>query len=444
MIDEKTKRVSGSFRDPASEVYNVCGAIQRRINPCYFETYDMFMEMVYPELIKERLIIPHRVESRSPFRIVIVPERIPFISYPYEWSFSMLKEAALNTLRINEIALKHGMILRDATAYNMQYYRGKMTLIDTTSFKAYSGDTPWTAYTQFIRHFLNPLLWVKFYDPSMLRLSRIHIDGVPISLTSRMIPLRSKINPRILAHIESQAWAERHAKDTGKTPKMSPIILTSLLKSLYKLVNSLIYKPKGRGWLNYVDNGESYTYPGYASKRIFVGEILGQPDTVLDLGANTGEYSRAAVGKDNWVIAVDNDHDCVNHLYGAVGVLPLYIDVCNPSGGIGWSNNERYSFWDRIGQVDTILALAIIHHLSIRNNVPLSMVADLLADHCKRLIIEWIPPSDKQAIRLLAGKVVSEYSHAEFLRAFGRRFQKITEVGKVFESERIIYEMEVK
>lgn len=438
------KRDPASFRDPAANVYSNGKIAIREIYTGYFPEYDQFMEKVYPELIDQDLIIPHRVMARDENRIIIYPEIIPFISYPYEWSFQMLKEAALVTLMINKMAMDQDMILKDASAYNIQYYEGRMKLIDTTSFMFYSGDTPWGSYSQFLRHFLAPLLWIKYVNSDMRRLQEIYIDGIPIPLTNRMIPFKSRFKSGIMLHILSQSVAGDLFQDSKRIVKMNRVQLSALLGNLAGFIERLTYEPprSSRGWIKYNEFG-SYSSDSLTNKKDIVYRALKSYSggDLLDIGANTGEYSKIAVNCGYKVIAVDNNHDCINSLYSMVGVLPLVVDVCNPSPGIGWNNRERRSFWERIGGVDVILALALIHHLCVRNNVPLGMVADLLADHCQYLIIEWVPLDDPQAQKLLGVKNIPEYSLDIFKREFSRHF-KIINSKPIDDSKRAIFLME--
>lgn len=429
-----------SFRDPAAHVYLSGGRVVRVIRKSYISEYNKFMSQVYPGLVEQGLIIRHLETSQDEERIVIQPDFIPMITYPYEWSFNMLREAALVTLKVNRIALENGMMLKDASAYNVQYYKGGMRFIDTTSFMSYSGDTPWPAYSQFLRHFVCPLLWMKYYNPYLMRLSEIYLDGVPVPLTARMLPLSARFNLRLWSHIFAQSLG--FEVNPMRTPKMSRTALNAFLDDLYNLVRSLKYTGLDSDWLKYAEAG-SYGMDSLASKKEIVRELLGglNGSTLLDLGANIGDYSQMAANRGWNVISVDSDHDCIHSLSGLNHILPLVIDLCNPTPAIGWDNRERRSFWERIGKVDVIMALALIHHLSVRNNVPLGMVADLFAEHCQSLIIEWVPLEDRQAKRLLGTKNIPEYNYDVFLKEFGRRFEILRSIP-ISGSERRIYLME--
>jgi hypothetical protein len=440
-----------SFRDPAAAVWRrYDGKLCREIKPEYFPVYDDFMGNgcgLYSVLTNADMMIHHKEISRSAESLIIEPEFIPFISYPYEWNFGQLKEAALVTLKINQVAMMGGLMLKDASTYNIQPVKGKMKLIDTTSFMPYTGDTPWPSYGQFLRHFVCPLLWIKYYHSDFARLSEICLDGIPVALTERMLPFATRFNSHYWSHIYLQSF--NFDVKLKKPIKMPRVALEAFLVDLQKFIEGLNYKPiagqiLGEGWLKYAEAG-SYTPAGLADKKEVIAKCLIDLDghTLLDLGANTGDYSCIAAGMGYDVIAVDSDHDCMFMLNGAPGILPLVVDLCNPSPGIGWANRERPSFWDRAGKVDVILALALIHHLSVRNNVPLGMVAELLAAQTDNLIIEWVPLEDKQAVKLLGSKRIPEYSLPVFLAEFGRRFKSV-KAFPIKDSGRVIYLMEGK
>jgi hypothetical protein len=444
---KEIKRDPASFRDPSSIVYAGRGKIIREVYPSYFKEYDHMMHEIYPQLIQHDLIINHRELFRDEYRMVIAPEVVEFINYPYEWNFNQLKRAALATLKINSIALTHGMMLKDASAYNIQIYKNSERLIDTCSFMFYCGDTPWPAYSQFLRHFLNPLLLMKYVHPHENKLSQIYIDGIPTPYTANRLPLNCRFSPGIWTHTYIQSWSDLF-KDINpkRTIHMSRVQLIAFLNNLYHLVSGLKFKPAlDHGWIKYADAG-SYSPESLAHKKDIVKQLFDRIPirSILDLGANTGDYSRLAAGLGIDVVAVDQDHDCMYDLDRNSGILPLVVDLCNPSPAIGWGNSERRSFWERMGKVDCILALALIHHLSIRNNVPLEMVADLFADHTyKYLIIEWVPSDDKQAKKLLGNKIIPAYNEYKFFDSFAKRFNIIWQ-NNISGSERKILLMEKK
>lgn len=425
-----------SFQDPASRVFYDDAGIGREVYPSYFTDYEKLISSgLYEELLNNRLIIPHNWEN-LPGKIILRPAEVPFISYPYEWCFSILKEAALKTLTINRIALNHGMMLKDASAYNMQWYQGRITLIDTCSFIEYKPGMPWGAYRQFLQHFICPLLLMKYRDTSFGKLSQVYLDGIPVRLAAKLLPQWLKFNPGLIAHVYSQSLNFTVSEKRNVT--VSTLAFTALLDNLEKLIASLTYEPKG-GWSKYTA-GDSYTAKAKESKTLIISRNLPFDGTVLDLGCNTGEYVN--INRENgFRLAADYDHACIEMLYKSTRlVLPLVIDLCNPSPAIGWENTERKSFWDRV-KVDTIMVLALIHHLCVANNVPLSRVAELLAAHCDKLIIEWVPLDDPKAKQLLGKKNIPEYSLEIFIAEFSKHFNLRGEYP-IDDSLRTIFVME--
>src|SRR5574338_267074 len=196
-------RHSSSFRDPSGYVYkDASGNVMRYVSKEYADDYNFLMQSgLYNELVDAGLLIPHKEVTPKAIDAnrhkLLQPEQIPFMSYPYEWSFSQLKDAALATIKTQQAALKHGMVLKDASAYNIQFYKGKPVLIDTLSFERYKTDEPWIAYRQFCQHFLAPLALAAYVDIRLLKLLRDYIDGVPLDLASELLPARTKFKPQL-------------------------------------------------------------------------------------------------------------------------------------------------------------------------------------------------------------------------------------------------------
>src|SRR5690554_1606054 len=227
-----------SFRDPSGYVQVENGVVRRLINPIYFNAYQALTDSgFYNTLFDQQLLIPHTEISRSETQIVIQPELIPFITYPYEWSFEQYKHAALLTLKIHRYALSKGFILKDASAYNVTFHRGKPIFIDTLSFDFYEEDTPWRAFKQFITHFLGPLLLAKYHGADMLRLMQNHIDGIPVKTLASLLPKRTKLNSiiytniHLLARLESKYQEDYRAE--SKIKKLSKKAQNNIIESLY-------------------------------------------------------------------------------------------------------------------------------------------------------------------------------------------------------------------
>ncbi|GAB4540970.1 MAG: nodulation protein NoeA [Anaerolineales bacterium] len=454
------KPLTSSFRDPSGFLFTRENILYRQINRAYQNDYARLMESgLYAELTQRGLLIPHAESDQAPLESdaafkVVQPERAPFISYPYEWSFSQLKDAALATLSIQKRAMKYEMSLKDASAYNIQFVGGKATLIDTLSFEIYKEGEPWVAYKQFCQHFLAPLALMSYRDARLSQLLRVYIDGVPLDLASALLPAKTKFNVGLLTHIHIHAGAQKRFSDKAVAPRtgaqsMSRQALTGLIQSLAATIKKLTWKPAGTEWGDYYEN-TNYTDAAFEHKKQLVKTWAAErkPNLVWDLGGNTGVFSREAAASGAFTVSFDIDPAAVEQNYRAVKqckekkLLPLVLDLTNPSPAIGWDNAERDSFGAR-GPADMILALAVIHHLAISNNVPLTRIADFFAAHGKWLVLEFVPKSDSQVQRLLASRVdiFPDYAKDGLEAAFTRRF-KIHQVEALRDSERYLYLME--
>jgi len=233
-------RLSASFRDPSGFLFTRQGVLYRQVNQAYQPHYDKLLNSgLYDKLVKAGLLIPHEevgVEPAEPSLAykVLRPERVDFISYPYEWSFSQLQDAALATMAIQKLALDAGMVLKDSSAYNIQFYRGRPVLIDTLSFEAYREGEPWVAYRQFCQHFLAPLSLMAYTDVRLNQLLRIYIDGVPLDLAVRLLPGRTRFDLGLATHIHLHAVAQQRYADkavpVGQTAEKKPAARAGMSK----------------------------------------------------------------------------------------------------------------------------------------------------------------------------------------------------------------------
>ena len=453
-------RESASFRDPSGFVFYHEGTPYRQINQVYREDYRQLMDSgLYQELVKAQLLIPHEEvdqEAPSPELAyqVIRPEPVAFLSYPYEWCFGQLKDAALLTLKAQELAVQRDMSLKDASAFNIQFVRGRPILIDSLSFERLKPGEPWIAYRQFCQHFLAPLALMASSDVRLGQWSRLSVDGVPLDLASRLLPWRTRLSFTLQVHIHLHARAQRRYAREVVTERrggriMGKPALLGLVSSLRAAVRGLSWEPAGTAWADYSETRE-YSESALAAKRATVEEFLGriQPTTVWDLGANTGEFSRLASRRGALTLAFDYDLGAVELNYrqvkaeGEESLLPLVQDLTNPSSGVGWSNRERRSLMER-GPADAIMALALIHHLAIANNVPLDMIGRFLAALGQWLIVEFVPKQDPQVRRLLANRadIFSDYHREGFERDFGLHY-RIHKSQPLPDSDRCMYLME--
>jgi len=446
-----------SFRDPDGYVFYADGGVFRFVGQSALGDFQkLYASGLHDQLVQARQLIPSEkcdgyAENNG---IILRSEKIDFISYPYQWCFSQYQDAALLTLDIMETALKHDMWLKDASAYNVQFHKGKPVFIDTLSFEKYPEGTPWVAYRQFCQHFLAPLLLMSKVDLRLNSLMQNHIDGIPLDLASKLLPLKLRLSPLISVHIFLHARFQKKYEKQGKTakkkiPRLSRQGLLNTLLSLRSSVASLRLPRVKTEWGDYY--GETnYSNSSFDEKKNIVTEFLKKipHHRVCDLGANTGEFSRLDQLKRSTVIACDIDglavekNYCYNRDKNIKNILPLLLDLTNPAPAIGWANQERRSFLQRCC-ADTILALALIHHLAISNNVPLGNCAEMFASLTSHMIIEFVPKEDSQVQRLLATRpdIFPDYQKEGFEKAFAEYF-KIIDKKDVKDSYRTIYVME--
>ena len=445
---------TASFRDPSGFVFWRDRVIYRQINKSYKDNYDFLLGTgLYDELVDNHLLVPHQVKDKSlavtnDAYLVIAPTIVPFISYPYEWCFSQLKDAALATLSIQRLALKKSLGLRDASGYNIQFLNGRPILIDTLSFERYRDGEPWVAYKQFCQHFLAPLALMCRVDVRLNQLMKNFIDGIPLDLASALLPATSKLNLSLGMHIHMHSWSQRKYKDEqvrkSEIRKLNKKSLFTIIDSLESAIEKLDWKPEGTEWHSYYEDGHNYSQQAFKQKENIVTEFIQEikPETVWDLGANIGRFSRIASSAGAHVVAWDIDPACVETNYRIVrekqetDLLPLCLDLTNPSPGLGWGGLERSSFVER-GPVDAILALGLVHHLAISNNVPLAKLAIFLSLLCTYLIIEFIPKNDTQVQKLLTTRedIFPDYDVEHFEHEFDKKFHvnksaEITETGR--------------
>lgn len=455
MEKEEKVKVPSSFRDPSGFLFYQDGELYRQVNNIYKEDYDLLTGSgLYEDLVDSKLLIPHEevdLNIADAYKI-LKPEPMEFVSYPYEWSFSQLKNATLTTLGLQGKALEYGMTLKDASAYNIQFHNGKPMLIDTLSFERYVDGKPWVAYRQFCQHFLAPLALMSYRDIRLGQLLRVHIDGIPIDLASRLLPFKARLKPSIFSHIYLHAKGQEYIAGEPVDVNDYRITHASLIKlidSLESAVRQLKWKAKSiEDWAKYYD-GNSYTMTAFSHKRQIVSEYLNitKPRSVWDLGANVGTFSRLASDMGITTISFDSDPAVVemNYLKSIANkethILPLLLDLTNPSPDLGWANKERQSLAGR-GPADTLLALALVHHLAISNNVSLNLIASFFGGICKSLIIEFVPKEDPQTQRLLATRkdIFDTYTIEDFEVEFGKYFT-IKDKKAINESDRIVYLM---
>ncbi len=262
-----------SFKDPDGFIFYKDNQLFRQINSSYKENYNLLIKSgLYDELVKKKYLIPHKEIDSSK---IIKPEPIPFISYPYEWSFSQLKDAALLTLEIMKIALKYNMILKDATSFNIQFLKGKPIFIDTLSFEKYTDGRPWVAYRQFCEQFLGPLALSVYTDIRLNHLLKSYLGSIPLDLAVKLLPLKARLNPSLLMHLFLHAKAQSGKISSKKnSPSLSKQALINIIDNLESTICNFSWKLPETLWKNYQDNNPSYSFESLRQKEETVTEFL--------------------------------------------------------------------------------------------------------------------------------------------------------------------------
>lgn len=445
-----------SFRDPAGWVFLENGHYLRQVNLQYADAYEKLMQSgLYRKLVEKSLLIPHEllpehkgVDGKA-YR-VLLPQQLHWISYPYEWTFEMLKDAALCTLAVQQCALEHGMTLKDASTYNIQFVHGKPVFIDTLSFDPYDASQPWVAYRQFCQHFLFPLLIAHYKGIPAQLWMELYIDGLPVELTASLLPWYSKFQLTTAMHVHLQKKLKSSAAKAAINGTFSSRKMQRLVQHLQEFTGRLKWPGTKSVWGDYY--AATILSQEYLSeKTIVIKDFLSgiEVETAIDLGANAGYFSRLLLSRTKMVLAVDNDQEALNHLYhairedGKLSIQPLLTDLVNPSPGIGWRNRERPAFTDRF-QGELVLALALVHHLYFSGGIPMPQIFELLDQLTTRyLIIEYPTLEDPKVIQIAGSKLFSreQYSEVHFEIA-ARQYFSIVKKIPITAGNRVLYLMQ--
>ncbi|MFW5499862.1 MULTISPECIES: hypothetical protein [unclassified Maridesulfovibrio] len=427
----------GSFRDRSGYVFYDGDKVVRTIEHSYKEDWEHIIKSNFlEEAVRNQEIVGfnERKPIEGSWKSLNV-EPIPFISYPYEWSFSQLKDAAILTLKLQLSALERGIILKDASAYNIQYIGSKPIFIDLLSFELLNEAKTWQAYGQFCSHFFAPLVIGSKTDVRLLQLSRQWIDGVPLDIACKMIPWKARFSPSILMHIILHAFMQnkyadpRSFKDKKDVKKMSMQKLVDIVTSLACAVNKCVLPKQKTEWVDYY-NDTNYSNKGAKAKLEIVENVAQKHKgkLAIDLGANTGRFSRPLAPYFETVISADIDPMAVDAHYrflkqnGPKNILPLVLDLSSPSPSLGWASTERASFANRCS-ADFLMALALCHHLFFTVGVPFKQISSYFAKLLKKggiLVCEFIPKDDSQVQRMLSSRddIFDDYTKDSFDQAF--------------------------
>jgi ribosomal protein L11 methylase PrmA len=432
----------GSFRDPSGHVFEFQGRILRTINQAAKLAYEAARDAgIIGKLSEEGALVASREVSETVWPLAIPGaayllehDRVPFISYPYEWSFGELKAAALHHLDLQLSLLESSFVLSDANAYNIQFIGPRPIFIDTLSIRPYQNGEFWQGYRQFCEQFLNPLLLRSVFGIAHNPWFRGSLEGVETRDLARLLSLRHKLSWKMLVHVVLKARLEANAlrapdqamQTAKQARRLSRAGYRGLLSQLRHWVARL--QPADTGKTVWGDYAKDNTYTGdeASAKKKAIAEFASRvrPKILVDLGCNTGDFSVAALeGGAQSVIGFDFDHRAVDIGFARAiaerrSFLPLWLDAANPSPDQGWKQAERKGFSERV-KVDAMIALAFEHHLSIGKNVPLDQVVKWLMEAAPVGIIEFVPKDDPTVRKMLALRedIFPDYSETAFIYA---------------------------
>ena len=442
----------GSFRDRESRVFEYHGRIFRALSPTALADWEALAKTrVFATLTEsgrlprtERVTFDEReLRDLSPrFVGVLEHEALPFVSYPYEWSFSMLRAAALLTLDVLDAALEEGMKLKHASAYNVQFRGSQPQFIDLGSFESWRPGEPWVGYRQFCQHFLYPLLLEAYKGVPFQPWLRGALDGIEPAAMAGVMSARDLMRAGVLTHVVLQAKLARHSSTSSVRRDLaasgfSKEMIVNNVGAVRRLIERLRPRRERSQWSDYAET-HSYDSSDAAAKRALVSRAVTASDakTVWDLGSNTGEFSLLAAQSADRVIAMDGDEVAIDRFYQRLAagraskILPLVVHLHDPSPGLGWRNRERRDLASR-GRPDLTLALALAHHLVISNNIPLADLFEWLQSLGGHLVIEFVSKQDPMVQKLLLDKIdnYDDWDEAVFERQLMARFEVIERVG---------------
>lgn len=451
----ETRLDAGSFRDREGRVFYRQGGVYRALSETahtawrQLEASKLFTRAQESgaivgthevDLDRDATIDREVLSQLGDWTAVLAHERVPFVSYPYEWPFSMLRDAAQLTLDLLASALIEDLTLKDASAYNVQWRGSKPTFIDVASFEPYQTGRPWAGYRQFCQLFLYPLLLTAYRDVAFQPFLRGSLDGIEPDVMRSLLRPRDRLRKGVLIDVDLQARigaraasGDRQVRSDLERAGFKKELIQNNVRRLRKIVSGLDWKRTSSEWADYAGNN-TYTSSDHEAKARFVEAAADEckPELVFDLGANTGTFSRIAAKHAQWVVAVDIDQLAVERLYrslradGPANILPLIGNLADPAPALGWRHQERKVLGDR-GRPDLVLALALIHHLVITANVPLPEVVDHLADLGGALVVEWVGKDDPMVERLLRNKddVYADYALEVLEASLARRYEVV-------------------
>ena len=440
---------SGSFRDPLSRVFVGDGRVVRAFTAAGAADIDAVWRkssiqdaLASGTLIESRIVTPAKAGLGEPWKKAMTHPRLPFVSYPHEWTFSMLKDAALLQLALIRSTLADGVAVKDATPYNVQFVGSRPVFIDAGSFEPRRKGDPWYGYLQFCQMYLYPLMLQAHREVPFQPFLRGQINGITPDTMRKLLP-GSIRRPRrgrfthvvLLAAAQARfASTEVDVRKAAAKAGMNAKVLDATLSKLEKIVSGLETRESSSTWSGYSERGH-YLESSLDEKEKFVRDAVKSAPRaqVWDVGCNDGRFSRIAARHAKSVVSMDADHLVVDRLYRELRaekndrILPLVVDMSDAGGGIGWRGRERPGILDR-GAPDMVLYLAVVHHMAITYNIPLAAQVDMLADLSGEIVIEFPHENDPMVRTLLRNKregTHDDYTLAGFERVLAGRFKVV-------------------
>ena len=458
MIEEK-----GSFRDPAGKVFYFKDRVFRMLSSSGKERFQFVSQnnILKQSIEKKYLISTKILDNKDKFNIglkdenlILEHEKIPYISYPYEWSFSQLKKAAIFHLDFQLFLLELDATLIDASAYNIQFIGNNPIFIDVLSISKYQDGQTWNGHKQFCENFLNPLVLKSKKGVNFNNWFKGNIEGISTEEINKILSLFDKFSYNIFIHIyllnklEENYKSKKSLKVNKKKIFLKKNNFISILKQLRKFILKLTDYKSITTWDTYsFDN--SYSEKASFEKKEIVKKFFEKNNfkIICDIGCNDGEYSEIALqNKCKKVIGFDYDLNAVENAFKRsenkkINFLPLFFDAANPSSSLGWNENERKSFKER-ANFDGMIALAFEHHLAIGKNIPLNQVILWLTSLAPKGLIEFVPKDDITVKKMLEfkGDIFNEYSVENFEKYLNLHSKIVSK--KIIETGRIIYEFQ--
>ena len=458
---------TGSFRDPSGQVYVHDRKVLRGLNAEAARSLNQLILLdFFQQAVQDGNVIATRISPTPPLRMessfgtmpwsaYLTHELVPFVTYPYEWTFGMLRDAASLQLKLLEDCLENEWTLKDATPFNIQFIGAKPVFIDIGSFEPWVSGEPWVGYRQFCSMFLIPLMLKAYLGVDHTRILRSNLEGVSAVDASKLLKGLARFRRGVISHVTFPALVEmsisRRERDNVPAKrraqnKQSKAMVVGLVQSLARLIASFESSIRHTDWSEY-DKTHTYAEPDLDAKKKFVEQHVRSKKrgSIWDIGCNTGTFSQICSPYASQVIAIDGDHDAVEKLYireskkRHSNILPIVMDLANMSPGQGWSGQERKSFTDR-GTPDLIICLALIHHLRISANIPIKKYLDWLASLKCDVLIEFVDRHDEMVVKLLTNKreQYTDYCRHEFERVVMELFL-IRDQKEIKQGSRVLY-----